>query len=67
MSRETMNKKKYVVFDMVKILREHTDAAHPMKQKELVDRLHELGYTTDRSTVRRTITTRSSPTRSCAG
>ena len=24
MSRDTMNKKKYVVFDMVKILREHT-------------------------------------------
>ncbi len=56
MSRDTMNKKKYVVFDMVKILKEHTDEAHPMKQKELVDRLHELGYTTDRSTVRRTMT-----------
>ena len=56
MARDTMNKKKYVVFDMVKILKEHTDAQHPMKQKELVDRLHELGYTSDRSTVRRTMT-----------
>ncbi|MCR5566045.1 MAG: WYL domain-containing protein [Clostridiales bacterium] len=56
MARDTMNKKKYVVFDMVKILKEHTDLQHPMKQKELVDRLHALGYTTDRSTVRRTMT-----------
>ena len=56
MSREIMNKKKYVVFDMVKILKEHTDRLHPMKQKELVDRLHSLGYSTDRSTVRRTMT-----------
>ena len=56
MARDTMNKKKYVVFDMVKILKEHTDLQHPMKQKELVDRLHEQGYTSDRSTVRRTMT-----------
>ena len=58
MAKDIMNKKKYVVFDMVKILKEHTDLQHPMKQKELVDRLHELGYTTDRSTVRRTMTDR---------
>lgn len=56
MARDTMNKKKYVVFDMVKILKEHTDLQHPMKQKELVNRLHDLGYTSDRSTVRRTMT-----------
>ena len=56
MSKENMNKKKYVAFEMVKILKEYTDREHPMKQKELVDRLHEMGYTTDRSTVRRTMT-----------
>ena len=56
MSKENINKKKYVVFEMVKILKEHTDRLHPMKQKELVERLHEAGYTTDRSTVRRTMT-----------
>ena len=55
MAKDIMNKKKYVVFDMVKILKEHTDREHPMKQKELVERLHALGYTTDRSTVRRTM------------
>ena len=51
-----INKKKYMVFDLVRILKEYTDRQHPMKQKELVDRLHELGYETDRSTVRRTMT-----------
>ena len=56
MARENMNKKKYMVFDLVKILKEETDADHPMKQKQLVDALHDLGYETDRSTVRRTIT-----------
>lgn len=56
MARTIMNKKKYVVFDMVKILKEHTDLKHPMKQKDLVERLHEKGYETDRSTVRRTMT-----------
>ena len=56
MAESNINKKKYMVFDLVKILREHTDRLHPMKQKELVDRLHEAGYSTDRSTVRRTIT-----------
>ena len=56
MAESNMNKKKYVVFDMVKILKEYTDRQHPMKQKELVERLHEMGYETDRSTVRRTMT-----------
>lgn len=56
MSTDNMNKKKYVVFDMVKILKEHTDQQHPMKQKTLVEMLHEKGYETDRSTVRRTMT-----------
>ena len=56
MARSGMNKKKYMVFDLVKILKEYTDRSHPMKQKELVERLHELGYETDRSTVRRTLT-----------
>ena len=56
MSKSNMNKKKYMVFDMVKILKEHTDRQHPMKQKTLVEMLHEKGYETDRSTVRRTIT-----------
>ena len=64
MARDNMNKNKYVVFDMVKILKEETDFTHPMKQHQLVDKLHEMGYGTDRSTVRRTcITTRSSPMR----
>ena len=56
MARDNMNIKKYMVFDLVKILKEETDAAHPVKQKFLVDRLHEMGYPTDRSTVRRTMT-----------
>ena len=56
MARDNMNKKKYVVFDMVKILKEETDFAHPMKQARLVEKLHDLGYPTDRSTVRRTMT-----------
>lgn len=56
MAQSNMNKKKYVVFDIVKILKEYTDRQHPMKQKELVERLHGLGYETDRSTVRRTMT-----------
>ena len=56
MAQENMNKKKYVVFEMVKILKEHTDRQHPMKQRELVEKLHEAGYETDRSTVRRTMT-----------
>ena len=56
MARENMNLKKYVVFEMVKILKEYTDREHPMKQKTLVDMLHEKGYSTDRSTVRRTMT-----------
>ena len=43
MARSGMNKKKYMVFDLVKILKEYTDRSHPMKQKELVERLHELG------------------------
>ena len=51
-----MNLKKYVVFEMVRLLKEHTDRLHPMKQKQLVGLLHEKGYTTDRSTVRRTMT-----------
>ena len=51
-----MNKKKYVVFEMVKLLKEYTDRQHPMKQKQLVDLLHKQGYETDRSTVRRTMT-----------
>ena len=42
MARENMNQKKYMVFDLVKILKERTDAAHPMKQSQLVDALHEL-------------------------
>ena len=56
MARDNMNTKKYMVFDLVKILKEETDAAHPVKQKFLIDRLHEAGYPTDRSTVRRTMT-----------
>ena len=56
MARSGINKKKYMVFDLVKILREYTDRLHPVKQKELVDRLHDMGYETDRSTVRRTLT-----------
>ena len=56
MARENMNQKKYMVFDLVKILKERTDAAHPMKQSQLVEALHELKYPTDRSTVRRTLT-----------
>ena len=56
MARDNMNKNKYVVFDMVKILKEETDFTHPMKQHQLVDKLHEMGYGTDRSTVRRTMT-----------
>ena len=56
MARDNMNKKKYIVFEIVKILKEETDFTHPMKQRELVDKLHELGYDTDRSTVRRTMT-----------
>ena len=70
MARENMNLKKYVVFEMVKILKEYTDREHPMKQKTLVDMLHEKGYSTDRSTVRRTMTDLvgddSSRVRSCA-
>ena len=56
MAQSNMNKKKYVVFEIVRILKEYTDRLHPMKQKELVERLHDLGYETDRSTVRRTMT-----------
>ena len=56
MARDNMNKNKYMVFDMVKILKEETDFTHPMKQHQLVDKLHEMGYGTDRSTVRRTMT-----------
>ena len=56
MARSNMNKKKYMVFDLVKILKEQTDAAHPMKQSQLVDAFHALDYETDRSTVRRTLT-----------
>ena len=56
MARDSMNKKKYMVFDLVGILKEETDATHPMKQKQLVEKLHEKGYETDRSTVRRTMT-----------
>ncbi len=56
MAESNINKKKYVAFEMVKILKEYTDRNHPMKQKELVDRLHEAGYSSDRSTVRRTMT-----------
>lgn len=56
MSRNQTNKKKYAIFEMVSILKEFTDRKHPMKQKELVDRLHEKGYETDRSTVRRAMT-----------
>ena len=56
MARSNMNKKKYMVFDLVKILKQETDAAHPMKQSQLVDALHALDYETDRSTVRRTLT-----------
>ena len=56
MAKENMNLKKYVVFEMVRILREYTDKQHPMKQKQLVDMLHDKGYSTDRSTVRRTMT-----------
>ena len=56
MARDNMNVKKYMVFDLVKILKEETDAEHPVKQKFLVDRLHDAGYATDRSTVRRTLT-----------
>ncbi len=41
MAHENMNLKKYVVFEMVKILKEYTDRKHPMKQKTLVDMLHE--------------------------
>ena len=33
MAHENMNLKKYVVFEMVKILKEYTDRKHPMKQK----------------------------------
>ena len=39
MAESNINKKKYMVFDLVKILKERTDSAHPMKQKELVERL----------------------------
>ena len=56
MAGDNMNKKKYVVFEMVKLLKEYTDRQHPMKQKQLVDLLHKQGYETDRSTVRRTMT-----------
>ena len=55
MSREKENKKKYVLFKIVQILKGYSDREHPMLQKELVEKLHELDYTTDRSTVRRAL------------
>ena len=55
MSKEKENRKKYVIFKMVQILREYSDREHPMLQKDLVRRLHDMDYTTDRSTVRRAL------------
>lgn len=55
MAREKENKKKYVLFKIVQILKEYSDREHPLLQKDIVDKLHELDYTTDRSTVRRAL------------
>ena len=55
MSKEKENKKKYVIFKMVQILKDYSDREHPMLQKDLVRRLHDMDYTTDRSTVRRAL------------
>ena len=55
MAKEKENRKKYVIFKMVQILKEDSDREHPLRQKDLVDKLHGLDYTTDRSTVRRAL------------